>query len=141
VKKAIAILLAVHFFVGSLFPDMDYQRLLHMACAADHYSFHQKEALDNGTSFTVFDFVMDHYLAPANDLYDSENGHEEHPCSHSHNHTIDIAKLPLDFPNLLVVDEVVPTLIFAALPSLISDDFTSGLEEPPSFVYTATELV
>ncbi|MFK7806880.1 MAG: hypothetical protein AB8F74_03670 [Saprospiraceae bacterium] len=132
-KKVIAILLAVHFLIGSLSPKMDFQQLFHVVCAVEHFSFHQQEAADSGIAFTVFDFIMDHYLDPVNAPQNSPD-HEEHPCSHSHNHTIDFAKLPLTFPSLQAEEENLDIQVIAIIPLPPSEDFTSGLDEPPSNV-------
>lgn len=111
---------------------MDFQQLFHLVCAAEHYSFHQQEALESGSSVTILDFFIQHYLDPANDPYESKTGHEEHPCSHSHNHTIDFAELDFSFPEILVKTNISVRQIIATIPVLHPGDFTSGLDEPPS---------
>jgi len=110
---------------------MDYQQLLHLACALEHYGEHQEMANDNGTVFTLADFLMDHYLDPANDVHDTGNKHE-HPCQHSHNHTIDYAEIGLFAKALIIAPSNVKTQRFNTISLLYSADFTSGLEEPPS---------
>ncbi|MFT4667486.1 MAG: hypothetical protein ACI8YQ_004005 [Polaribacter sp.] len=130
-KKATSILLAVFFLIGSLTPKMDFQQLLHLACAVEHYAEHQEDARDSGTIFTFADFLMDHYLDPANAVHEPESEHQ-HPCSHSHNHTIDYAEI--DHPSTvpLAVETNGMAHRFSIIPLLYSADFTSGLEEPPS---------
>ncbi len=130
-KKTTSILLAIYFLLGSLTPKMDYQQLLHLACAVNHYAEHIEDAKEDGTTFTLADFLLDHYLDTENSVHNSDNEHQ-HPCSHSHNHTIDYAEIDHFSTPFFMVETNRMAHHFNNLPLLYSADFTSGLDEPPA---------
>jgi hypothetical protein len=129
VKKAISLFLAVYFLLGSLCPKMDYQQLFHLACAVEHYHEHRAEAEHIGEAFTIADFLMDHYLDPDNHQHEDD----KQPCQHTHSHSVDFAKVDIPTTQVPPQEELLLRNPFSNVSSFTSSDFTSGLDQPPSF--------
>lgn len=108
--------------------------MLHLADAAEHFAVHQAEADTLGTTFTLLDFVMDHYLDPNNHQHEQGNEHDELPFTHTHSHSLDWAEINILPSCISQAEEKLSSQSFITLLSFYSSDFTSGLDQPPNII-------
>ncbi len=108
---------------------MDYSQLAHIPDALDHIAVHKSEMQSEDHKFSIWDFIMEHYVDPAQHTDDHQHNHEDLPMQHLH------AGMSLSFPTSVLLTDISSMEIQrenVMLPnSIYQFDYQSGIYRPP----------
>lgn len=128
--KLTALMLAFYMLVGGLLPRSDFSQLLHAQDLLNHYDLHVIEAVQEGKTFTVQDFLWVHFIQP--DGHEHSSDHDAHHNLPGYSCNTSFLMLALELP---IIQDYFKIKI-ADLPnffhnSLFLKGFLSTLFHPP----------
>ncbi len=128
--RVLSIFMALYFFLGSLFPGLDFSQLGKVGVAFEHYQVHLQEP-DNPEESGLINFFLDHYLHPHSHQHPDDPVHQEMPFRSVHQ--------MLEFVNFDAQDwtginpfVVGFTLLNFTYQRMFSAEYRFGLLQPPN---------
>lgn len=79
--KSVALILAFYFFLGSLFPLMDFSQMAKMANLWEHYQLHRLEAVKTGDNINFASFLTKHFIECDQHSHTGDSNHQNLPLT------------------------------------------------------------
>ena len=133
-KELFCIFFSAYFLFGGLLPHTDFQEIVSLKEAMDHYDLHQQEARLIGEPYSIWSFVDDHFINPDQHKHSQEDdGHQKLPIHNCHTHSLnltilEIAQLAFHYHN---EESIAACTYYHASDSAV---VLVALERPPRFV-------
>lgn len=128
--KITAKILAIYLFIGSFFPRTDFSQLTKIPELVSHYQLHVHEANTLGGTYSIWDFINDHFINPDGHTHPgTDNPHENLPFASVQS----VVNFILEQVNTLQFSYTPEfSYTFSFIKKLYSSDFNKSIFHPPS---------